>query len=137
MRKLSLILAIGFAVISAPAMAQNVTYACQYIKAGGLNWENKNWKLVEFNIQKPFFLAASNGKLNIDSVAKFWGVLKEDVMCHPPFGNYQTCSSYLGTALSFNFYNMNGGVSALFGASMSDGDNKDSLSVRAFTCTKM
>lgn len=138
MRKISLILAICFSVISAPTMAQNVTYACQYLKSGGFTWENKNWKLVEFNIPRPFFLAASSGELKNDSIAKVMEYGSPDsVICHPPVKSVQTCSGFLGDTLIFNFDAVNGGVARINGATESDDVRKSSLVVRPFTCTKM
>ena len=55
MRKISLIIAVAAALMSAPVMAQNATYACQYIDAGGLEWIKGGWKTIKFHIPSPFF----------------------------------------------------------------------------------
>ena len=127
------------ALISAPVMAQNVTYACQYIESGGLNWENKRWKSVSFKLERPFFLSASNSSLTVESVSKVFS--NEQMIpsfCHVTFTNTQTCSDPVGRALIFDFTSMNGAISRIFGGSMPDNNSKkDSLMVQAFTCTKM
>jgi hypothetical protein len=138
MRKLSLILAISFTFISAPVMAQNVTYACQYTDSGGLDWENKRWKLVKFSLERPFFLSTSNSRLTVESVSKAFGDGQIIPFCHGAFENKQTCSDPLGRVLIFDFISMNGAISRIFGGSMADkNSDKDSLMINAFTCTKM
>ena len=139
MRKLSLILAISSAVISAPVFAQNVTYACQYLESAGLGWKNGRWTVTKFNVGAPFFLKASNSSLDKESVAK---VLKKSrasfVLCHQPDEGTQSCGDFLGGSLVFDFNTLNGGVSKIFGSSLPTNDNdKDTLSVQPFTCTKM
>ena len=138
MRKISLILATFTAVISAPVIAQNVTYACQYIADSGLVWKNKQWETIKFTFQRPFFLNSINSKLTTESVGKVIGANPNRVFCHDSSMKIQSCGDWLGGSLIFNFTNLNGGVSQIFGASVEDGTpEKDSLHVRAFTCTKM
>jgi hypothetical protein len=137
MRKLTLILAASSALISAPVMAQNVTYACQYIKSGGLLWENKEWKATSFKSDAPFFLSAINNQLTPNSVSKIFGT---DVTCleKEAVSDTQTCATVLADLLIFSFKTMNGGVSHIFGSrSESNQARKDTLSVETFTCTKM
>lgn len=138
MRTLSLILAIGFAVISAPAMAQNVTYACQYIKAGGLDWENKQWKATSFIINSPFFLSAVNGQLVSNSVSKIFDGTEVNCFTKLTTSDSQTCATRFAELLIFSFKTMNGGVSKIYGSqAQSNQPSKDTLSVETFTCTKM
>jgi hypothetical protein len=39
------------------AMGSSVaqTFACQYVAAGGLDWEGGSWRAQQFNVQEPFF----------------------------------------------------------------------------------
>lgn len=143
MRKISLILAVCSAVISAPVFAQNVTYACQYIKSGGLNWKNKNWQITNFNLLPPFFLqstqTSSDPKITSDSLIKALanGMLT-GVFCHQTINGIQACGDSVGGSFIFNFNTMNGAISQILGGSMSDNNpEKDSLVVKTFTCTKM
>ncbi len=139
MRKLSLILAICFAVISAPTMAQNVTYACQYVATGGLVWKDQQWQISKFIFNQPFFLSASNSNLNVDSVAKALGNYNFKVLCHEPLTNgVQACINFTGNSLIFDFNTMNGGISKIIGSTQPKNEHlKDTISVEAFTCTKM
>lgn len=139
MRKISLIVATASALISAPVMAQNVMYACQYLKSGGLIWENKQWRSTGFKSDPPFFLSTSNATLNTDSVAKAFGGANVKVFCHEPtMEGLQSCVNIVGEGLIFDFNTMNGGVSRIVGATQSNNaTRRDTLSVEAFTCTKM
>ena len=136
MRKLSLILAITTAVISAPTMAQNVTYACQYIESGGLDWKGQKWQSTRFHLRPPFFLKATSSKLDADSISKIIG--EAFVICHEmQLAEIHSCSGFLGGSLIFDFKTLRGGVSQIAGATQSDDEDKDSLAVKPFTCTKM
>jgi len=48
------------------------TFACQYVAAGGLNWEGSYWRTREFRVEEPFFLTLTpDGKgLSVDTVEK-------------------------------------------------------------------
>lgn len=135
MKKLLLMLFLT-ATLSAPVVAQQITYACQYIETAGLNWEKGAWKTTSFKLRKPFFLTAVNGSLTLESVGKVTRTT-DSVFCHPKdvFKN-QTCADELGGSLIFNHKNELGGVAQLFG-SVNEDLPIDTLSVAAFTCTKM
>jgi hypothetical protein len=140
MKKIATIISFSFALISAPVIAQNVTYACQFAESAGLVWDNKRWAVSKFFLKNPFFLTASNAKLNVDSVGKALGKsTTTDLRCNDPDSlGTQSCGDSLGGHLIFDFGSMNGGISQIFGASMSDVfSKKDSVSVSTFTCTKM
>ncbi len=139
MRKISLILAICFSVISAPTMAQNVTYACQYIRSGGLNWESNQWKPTGFTLKPPFFIAANNNSIIPSSLEKVLGADAQEIHCHlTVLDKTQTCSDYLGGVLSFSFKSLNGAIAQTFsGTSQNNAITKDQLLVATFTCTKM
>jgi hypothetical protein len=137
MRKLSLIVAICSAVISAPVIAQNVSYECQYIESGGLKWENKQWKVTRFTLRQPFFLTASNSKLTLESVAKLFDSPQINVFCHSAFEKIQSCSDSLGRSLIVELISMSGAISLMFGELMPDNGSNGNLSVSPFTCREM
>lgn len=135
MKKLLLMLFLT-ATLSAPVVAQQITYACQYIESAGLDWEKGAWNTTSFKSGKPFFLTAVNGSLTLESVGKVIQTT-DSVFCHPKnvFKN-QTCADVLGGSLIFNHKNELGGVAQLYG-SVNESPPKDTMSVAAFTCTKM
>lgn len=127
------------ATLSAPVFAQQITYACQYIKTAGLNWEKGAWEATNFRLKKPFFLAVINKNLTLNSVDKVLGEYGK-VFCHPPelsFMEYQTCTNQLGASLVFNHDTGLGGVAHIYGAVFERQSYRDSLTVAPFTCTKM
>jgi hypothetical protein len=135
MKKIVLIIATAAAVISAPTMAQNVTYACQYLDSGGFNWKNGKWEITKFRTEAPFFLIYENEKIDTDSLEK---ALKAMMFKCENLGRNTYCISFLGKSFVFDKETMSGGVSILHGASMPNGGNyKDSIAVSPFTCTKM
>ena len=55
MKKLLQGIVLTCAAVATPVMAQTVTYACQYLKTAGLNWEDGQWKSTVFENDPPFF----------------------------------------------------------------------------------
>lgn len=138
MRRLSLSLIFTCLIISSRAEAQNATYACQFIAAGGLFWENGQWKTTKFKQKSPFFLNSVNQTLTNESVGKALGANPRGIFCHETFENQQSCGDWLGGALIFNFANLTGATSQIFGAAQKDNrPEKDSLLIQTFICTKM
>ena len=138
MRTLSLILTICITVISGSVMAQNDTYACQYIKTAGLSWKNGKWNSDSFINDDPFFLSAINNKLTSASVSKIFDGTEVNCFEKVTVSDSQTCATRFAELLIFNFKTMNGGVSNIYGSQVqSNQQRKDTLSVGAFTCTKM
>lgn len=139
----TLVALLAFTLFTSQAIAQNVTYACQYIKSGGLTWKNKNWQITNFNLLPPFFLqstqTSSDPKITSESLTKALanGMLN-GVFCHQTINGIQACGDSVGGSFIFNFNTMNGSISQILGGSMSDNNSeKDSLVVKTFTCTKM
>ena len=147
MKKLvyGLVTACGIAVT--PALAQTVTYACQYVKNGGLVWEDGNWRVGRFNTGNPFFLKTENGSLTPESVRGVFGQASGarssplEYVCTPAVGiepSHQACINYIGTALSFSTTSMAGTVAMLTGGTQPKEDSrKDTLHVAPFVCTKV
>jgi hypothetical protein len=55
-------------LIHGAAMGQ--TFACQYVAAGGLHWQNDRWEPTRFQLQEPFFLKITSGQIDTDLVEK-------------------------------------------------------------------
>ena len=125
---------------SMPAVAEKTVYACQYVRSGGLNWNNGQWQPIEFNTRAPFFFSANNNALIRETVAKVLKIrVQTGVFCRPTdeFSQFQTCSDYLGGVFSFSFASLNGAIAQTFGGTQGENEQKDSLVVSAFNCTKM
>jgi len=145
MKKLVSGLVVACGVAATPALAQTMTYACQYVKSGGLIWEGSVWRPTLFHADSPFFLKTEYGLLTPESVTKVFGI---DVDLWPPFEfectqavgtpPTQSCIDYLGRALSFSTTTMSGTVANLFAGTLPQRDAvKDTLSVQPFVCTKV
>jgi hypothetical protein len=140
MKKLLLMIACT-AAFSAPVIAQQTTYACQYTASGGLYWEKGTWETSRFVLKKPFFLSSINGSLTTVSVANVFldGAGDPNVThCHPiTSSKTQTCSDQYGRSLTFSHTNGLGAKAVIFGGTIRDDEKKDTLVVAPFTCSKM
>ena len=142
MKKLMHGLVIACGIAATPALAQTVTYACQYVKSGGLIWENDEWRPTLFHPDSPFFLKTENNSLTSESVVKVIGGLPTSgaVVCTKALGLQprQSCVNYRGKALSFSTTTLSGTIANLFaGTQPQDDAFKDGLSVMPFVCTKV
>mgnify|MGYP000179031023 CR=1 FL=1 len=144
MKKLMHGLVIACGVAITPALAQTATYACQYVKSGGLIWEDSEWRPTLFHLDSPFFLKTENGSITLESVAEVFGGIgrptPEALMCTKAIGTQsnQSCIYGLGQALSFSTTTLSGTIANLFaGTQPQDDAFKDSLSVMPFVCTKV
>ena len=136
--KLKCFVALVSLFISLPAIAQNQTYACQHLKSAGLIWKKNYWEQTGFRVESPFFLKVDKGRLSKDSVSKAIGIPELFVECNGVEESMKFCFTPLGSSLIFDTKTMTGGISSLYGATLPDKmEWKDSLSVSAFTCTKM
>lgn len=136
--KVKVIISFILFAFSMPAMAQKVVYACQYVASGGLVWENGNWVVKRFNLDQPFFLTAERGQLEKSSVAKFFDTSPENVSCDYSGYIWQSCSGLLGEVIFVNLATLNGTLARVFGGTYPTMDeNKDSINVSPFTCTKV
>ena len=139
------------AAVATPVTAQTVTYACQYVEAAGLIWQNGRWVATEFYKQDPFILTAIDGQLVVPETT-------EENISHPLFlsqcnlpteaptgepdenllSRVQSCSDKIGNTLLFSFENLNGAYSKIVGAAAGrDNATKDSLTVAPFVCGTM
>lgn len=134
MKKLLLTL-VCTAVFSSPTIAQQITYACQYVESAGLKWDKGNWISARFMLSRPFFLFSVDGGLVQESVSKAIGT-QLGFFCNNVYRNVQTCSTLFGHSVVFNHVTYIGGVARLFGATHTS-HKRDSLSISTFTCTKM
>ena len=123
-----------------PIQAQEeYSLACQYVEAGGLIWENNNWKPTSFFLGQPFFLSVENNELSASSVGPVFGgsaSYQEEVSCLNSFNRVTTCVAPFGDTLFLNHETNSGGVSKLYGSG-STGDDRDTVVVKAFICQRM
>jgi hypothetical protein len=116
------------------ALAQNKPLACQVDAAAGLKWENGQWRIARF-IEGKFILVLQGNTLTKESVAKVLDLRHpSQVTCSvEPLEKMITCADLSGGTLIFQPENLKGGTSHLFGSSESN-DERDTISVEAFTC---
>lgn len=123
------------------ALAQNKPLACQGDASGGLRWENGQWKITRF-IERKFILVLQGDTLTKESVASSYPNIKDipkslisSVFCETDkYDRRIRCSMTRGHTLLFNPENNRGGISLLSGAASSETDDRDTVSVEAFTC---
>ena len=146
-------LVIASALVATPAMAQTVTYACQYVDNGGFRWKNGSWNLERFIKDQPFILTAVDGSLvppdpsdATTSHPLFFAQCRPNIKAAVDldendelvFTKVQSCDNGRGAALLFNFDNLTGAVSSIHGAAGArNGSYKDSVNVAPFVCDKM
>lgn len=144
MKTLALIVSVTALLVTAPATAQNATYACQFIQSAGMNKEPAGWKIALFNSPEPFFLRILNGRIDKKNLqAPPLGLRLEDTSCfksdfnNPIVGQNHWCASDI-RHLSFSEKTLNGGLAATFGAIQPSTDtNVDSVVVSRFKCQKV
>ena len=126
---------ISLSVITGPALAETVTYACQYNGAVGFVWSEDRWVTQEFTPPKPFFLFAKDGSLKpedggIPSLEYPWPYLPfcsepEELMTSPDMEPQtgQACST-IGGSFNFNFDSLSGVQTRTWGAVMPPGPDE-------------
>ena len=138
MKKLVTLFIATLLASSVSAQPDKDWWACQIVESVGMSWENGRWKATKFNLDPPFVLMSDgNGGLTEESVAKALTMVEgaESVTtCLPPSIGKVTCVA-TGSTLFFHLKRGMGGISDLYGAT-SESDNRDTLAVDAFTCTK-
>jgi hypothetical protein len=121
-------------LVGVSAQAQNKPLACQAEAAAGLQWENGRWATSTFKPRPPKFILVQAGTLlTTDSVAKALVSDPSHVTCRDTKPQIE-CADRTGASLFFDPRTLSGGISALFGGTMS-GANKDSVFVQVFSCT--
>ena len=136
MRKLpiTLLAIFSLALFSNGAIAQNKPLACQVDKAAGLEWENGRWVTRTYNLNtNKFILVQTKDGLTTDSAAKaLSNAFPEQVSCIN--GSRSTCFDASGGYLFFDQKTLKGATSQMIG-SISNGTEKDSVTVGVFSCT--
>ena len=113
------------------AIAQNKPLACQTDAVGGLEWENGRWVIRSYVAQK-FILVQTNEGLTKASVGTALKIIPELVTCQK--NETVSCFDELGGHLLFDPKTLTGGIAILYG-SISTKSNRDSVTVRVFSCT--
>jgi len=143
----SILLAVAIIMgISAPALANQVVYACQFTASSGLKWSHGNWERTNFQLRPPFFLTAVDNAILPESISKAFDT-QLGFFCNPTFASHsrevnteyvQTCSNLLGATMYFNFTTQKGAIADLFGAgTRSTMIDKDSVVTSTFICIKV
>ena len=115
-------------------------WACQSVESAGLNWEDRQWKTTRFKSNERFILIAEGDGLQKESVAKAMGTSTGAIECPEAMGLefFTYCiDEYMGTSFAFHSKNGQGTIATIFGGvQSSDRDDRDSLTVMPFECTK-
>ena len=127
----NLLLVIGL-LFGTNTYSQNNPIACQDDAAGGLKWEGGNWKTTGF-ITRRFILVLQGKTLTPSSAAKVLEMLEKNVTCRVIMGGQTSCLDDYGGNILFDTGTMKGAISQIFGGTNA-GNNRDTISVRAFTC---
>ena len=128
-------------LLSSTAIAQpdKDWWACQYVAAAGMDWEDGKWSALKLAPKEPFILMSDGkGSLNKTALLKVFDLHSEDyITCiTSTLGNRFVCVSDFAKSLYFNTATSQGGVSILFGAGSDSPDYRDTVGVLAFECTK-
>lgn len=114
------------------------TFACQFIASSGLNWNSGRWESTSFHTHEPFFfgITAENG---ITSFKGNYSLERLPLTCDKKARELKThsCSTASGTFIYFSESTQRGGIATLFGSSLLEKDERDSLSVQPFVCQKL
>jgi hypothetical protein len=132
-----LVIVMSFGLHTQAAFA--ATYACQFLKDGGLHWSGSDWVLRGFNTDPHFFLKTAGTRVTPESAALASGSPSLVMHCHESVQsrpNLAVCINGAGRALVFDSGSSKGAFSSMIG-STGNGDKRDSLSVAPFTCQKM
>ena len=137
------LIAIAAMVLSTAAVAQpdKDWWACQVVHASGMKWENNRWVTTTFQEYPPFVLMSDgNGSLTKESALEAVaaaGLHKSGVECKDwAFEGNVSCMSVTGGHLYFSKETGKGGISQTAGAGLPYTNNRDTVSVSAFECTK-
>lgn len=123
-------------VFSTTAYA-NQSWTCQYVEVGGLVWRNGMWNVAQFKLPPSFVLVQESGGLTSESVGELIASgISSLVRCSANADGLISCTGGAGALLVFNPANGLGGMSAVFGAVDDDPNQRDTLSVEAFSCQR-
>lgn len=128
------VIGLMLAVLPTLIYAQKTPLACQADAAAGLKWELGRWNTRSF-IEQKFVLVREGKTLTTDSVAKAVDGPPNQTTCDASILGLVFCHDGLGDSLFFSTVTNKGGISKLFGATMDNGVQKDTVTVHAFTCT--
>lgn len=135
MKKLVALILLALAL---PATGQ-VIYACQYSRAIGFVSEQGSWKSTTFKLEKPFFLSLDSRGLPDEKSLAVFRMMPNKVTCERFAIDRDAigCGEGQGASgLTFNTKTLEGAVSAIFGAGLTD-PPRDTLSIKVFSCQKM
>lgn len=109
------------------------TFACQYVAAAGLKWENGSWVTKTFAEGSPFFIGLNSDGKTIDT--KTITRLVTSPKCAGDL--WISCYGIAGEFLYFSPSAGKGAYALTIGSIVDDSRPKDTLSVSPFICQKM
>lgn len=109
------------------------TFACQFVAAAGLKWENGSWVTKTFVEGSPFFIGLNSDGKTIDT--KTITRLVTSPKCTGDL--LISCSGLAGEFLYFSPSAGKGAYALTVGSIVDDSRPKDTLSVSPFICQKM
>lgn len=116
---------------SASSLAQ--TFACQFVAAAGLKWENGAWVTKTFVEGSPFFIGMSQNGEIIDKKTIEKLVLSPTCTS----GKLISCYGLGGDFLFFAPEALKGAHTTTLGSIIHDSRAKDTLSISPFICQRM
>lgn len=139
MKKLVTLFIATLLASSVSAQPDKDWWACQFVKAVGMKWENGRWVETNFKLARPFVLISDgNEGLTLESAAKAMMMGAEGsamiTTCETGIAGDVWCMK-VGDYLAFNTLTGQGGITKLYGATMHE-DERDTPEVAAFECTK-
>lgn len=122
--------------ISTPVLADG-QYACISGQSAGLNWDKGAWMVTKFTPVNSLISVRGNGEVleHKEVGSEVATILKCNKTSLGKTG-YLNCSTTYGKHIVFSESTLQGGVSTVLGAVMSDPSYKDSLYVSTITCQK-
>lgn len=136
------LIAVAAMVLSTTAVAQpdKDWWACQVVHTSGMQWENNRWVTRDVEDSPPFVLMSDgNGSLTKESVLKAVesDLPEQGVECKDwNFKGQVACMVVNAQSLMFNKKTGKGGLSRMHGSTTTGTDYRDTVSVKAFECTK-
>ena len=118
-------------VLSGSSVAQ--TFACQFIAAAGLKWENDSWVTKTFKENPPFFIGLNPDGKTIDTKT----ISKLVIIPKCNGDELISCSGIGGDFLFFSLSGLKGAYGRTLGSIIHDSREKDTISVSPFICQKM
>ena len=111
-------------------------WACQSVASSGLAYEGGQWKPANFSHNERFILIGEGAGVTKASAAKALGTPEGAVNCQlNPYGEFFCFTSLTGLSFGFSTKTENGAIGRILGG-VADGEERDTMHVLSFMCTK-